>query len=237
MIVPDWVSEDGTVILYNRDCLDVLPTFKIGSVDAVITDPPFGIGFKYASYDDTSEEYGAWLWSIIEQCEQKARPGSPIFIWQAMLNVRKFVEWFPRDWRLFAACKNFVQMRPTAMQYAFDPVVVWWKEGAKAWTEGTASRDFYVANTSPSCHIGLNNVKGHPCPRPLEAVRHIIGQWVIPDGCVLDCFMGSGTTGVACIQLRRKFIGIEIDEKYFHIAVKRITEAQMQLHLPLEGAS
>ena len=223
----------GDAVLYCADCREALPMLREGSVDAIIIDPPFGIDFKYETHDDTPEGYGEWLWSIIEQCEQKAKPGSPIFVWQAMLNVRKFAEWFPRDWRIFAACKNFVQMRPTVMQYAFDPVVVWWTEGNKPWTDGTASRDFYVADTSPSRHVGLSNVSGHPCPRPLEAVRHIIGQWVKPGGIVLDCFAGSGTTGVACTMLGRRFIGIEIDKVYFSVMVQRITEAQMQLRLDL----
>ena len=113
---------DWQVITGN--CLEVLRTIPAGSVDAVVTDPPFGIGFKYNQHDDTPDGYGPWLWSIIEQAERKCRPGSPVFVWQTMLNVRRFAEWFPREWRLFAAAKNFVQMRPTAMQYSFDPVLV-----------------------------------------------------------------------------------------------------------------
>ena len=224
----DWISEDETIVLYNRDCLSVLPTLAEGSVDAVVTDPPYGIGFKYNEHDDSPKGYGEWLWSILSLAEAKCRAGAPIFVWQAMPNVRRFAEWFPREWRLFAACKNFVQMRPTAMQYAHDPVVVWWVPGDKPYSTGTLNRDFFVANTSPSKHTGLNDVQGHPCPRPLDQVRHIVHQWVRPGATVLDPFMGSGTTGVACVQTGRKFIGIEIDRTYFEIAKRRIQEAQMQ---------
>ena len=217
-----------TVTLYLGDCLDVLRELHDGSVDAVVTDPPYGIGFKYNEHDDTPDGYGEWLWSVLSLAEAKCRPGSPVFVWQAMPNVRQFSEWFPRDWRLFAACKNFVQMRPTHMQYAYDPVVVWWTPGAKPYSAGTLSRDYFVANTSPSSHTGLNNVQGHPCPRPLDQVRHIVDQWVRPGGTVIDPFTGSGTTGVACVQTGRRFIGVEIDEGYFNIAQRRIAEAQMQ---------
>ncbi len=220
----------GDAVLYCADCREVLPILGEGSVEAVITDPPFGIDFKYETHNDTPEGYGAWLWSIIEQCEQKAKPGSPVFVWQAMLNVRKFAEWFPRDWRIFAACKNFVQMRSTTMQYAVDPVVVWWTPG-ETYSEGTLSRDFHVANTAPIAGGHSEQVKGHPCPRPLHQVAHIVNQWVRPHGTVLDPFAGSGTTGVACTMLGRGFIGIEIDEIYFSVMVQRITEAQMQLRL------
>jgi DNA modification methylase len=199
-----------------------------------VTDPPYGIGFEYASHDDTPDGYGAWLWSILELAEGKCNPGAPFFVWQAMSNVRHFSEWFPRDWRLFAACKNFVQMHPSkiAMQYAFDPVVVWWVPGAR-YSENTLNRDWYIGNTANTMNRKDGDGGGHPCPRPLDQMRHIVNQWAANGATVLDVFMGSGTTGVACVQLGRKFIGIEIEPRYFDIAVKRISKAQMQIRLPL----
>lgn len=211
----------GDCELWLGDCRELLPTLERGRVDAVVTDPPFGIGFKYESHNDTPEGYGTWLWSIIEQCEASCLPGSPLFVWQTMLNARKFHEWFPRDWRIFAAAKNFVQMRPTAMQYSFDPVLVWWTDG-KPWYAGTASRDFHIGDTNPSSR---EDAIGHPCPRPLGQVRHILEQWARPFGAVIDPFMGSGTTGVACVQTGRRFIGCEIEPRYFDIACKRIDRA------------
>ena len=123
-------------------------------------------------------------------------------------------------------------MRPTAMQYSYDPVVVWWTEGDK-YSKGTLSRDWHIGNTSPSSRKGLNNVEGHPCPRPLDQMRHIVYQWVKPKGVVLDPFMGSGTTGVACVQTGHKFIGIELNEEYYNIAEKRIAEAQKQIRMEI----
>jgi DNA modification methylase len=216
----------GDCRLIQADCLEVLPTLK--RVDALITDPPFGIGFKYASHDDNPHGYGEWLWPIIETAESLLPDGAPVFVWQAMRNVRWFATWFPRDWRIYAAAKNFVQMRPTAMQYAWDPVLVWWKGGVRGWSAGTASRDFYVADTAPVVANNRNLEKRHPCPRPLDQVRHIVNQWAPPESTVLDPFMGSGTTGVACAKLGRRFIGIEIDPGYFDIAVERIREAYRQ---------
>ena len=212
--------------LYYGDCLEVMKTLPDGSVDAVITDPPYGIGFKYSKYKDISEGYGEWLWAVLSLAESKCVPGSPIFVWQAMLNIRRFAEWFPREWRIFAACKNWIQMRSTVMQYAYDPVVVWWLPGAKPYSARTLSRDFFVADTTPQSHKGLNDVQGHPCPRPLDLMLHVVNQWVKPGGIVLDSLMGSGTTGVACVLTDRRFIGIEIDKDYFNIAKQRIEEAQ-----------
>ena len=218
------------VTLYLGDCLDILRALPAGCVDAVVTDPPYGIGFKYASHDDTPNGYGEWLWSILAESERLCSSGSPVFVWQAMQNVRHFAEWFPRDYRIFAACKNFVQMRPTAMQYAFDPVIVWWTPGA-VYSAGTLSRDWHVGNTANTLNRGNGEAYGHPCARPLEQVAHIVEQWVSPGATVLDPFMGSGTTGVACVRTGRRFIGIEIDPTYYAIAERRIREAQMQPRL------
>ncbi len=226
-----WREETiGDCRLINADCMEALET--LGKVDAVVTDPPYGVGFKYLSHNDSPEAYeggySKWLWNILEKAENIAADGAPIFVWQASLHVREFANRFPRNWRLFCAGKNFVQMRPTAMQFAYDPVVVWWKGGAKPWAAGTASRDFHIANTAPVIATPDNIERGHPCPRPLDQVKHIVEQWVTPIGVVLDPFMGSGTTGVACVKLGRKFIGIEIEPKYFEIACRRIEQAYKQ---------
>jgi len=220
--------ETDRYTLYLGDCREILPTLEAGSVDAVVTDPPFGIGFKYQSHNDTTDGYGEWMWSCVEMAEKLCSSGSPIFVWQAMLNVRRFAEWFPRDWRLFAAARNFVQIRHTAMQYSYDPVLVWWTDG-DVWTMGTANRDFHIGDTTPQSRGEDGYVKGHPCPRPLGQVAHIVQQWARPNSTILDPFMGSGTTGVAAMKMGRKFIGIEIEPKYFEIAARRIEEAANHL--------
>jgi DNA modification methylase len=201
-------------------------------VDAVVTDPPYGICFDYLSHNDSPEGYILWLWRAIEIAESKCSPSSPIFVWQSATNIRLLTKFFPREWRLFIAAKNFVQMRPTPMQWCYDPVLVWWTAGEKPWSAGTATRDFHIANTAPVVASPDNLEKKHPCPRPLDQVQHIVTQWCRPESIVLDLFMGSGTTGVACIRTGRRFIGVEIEPKYCQIAVERMERELSQPCLP-----
>ena len=214
--------EHAGITIYHGDCREILPTLP--RVDAVIADPPFGIGFKYASHIDNVDGYIEWLWPVIEECEARCSPGSPIFIWQSGTNMRRLAEWFPREWRLFVAAKNFVQMRPTAMQWSYDPVVCWWTDGEKPWAAGTSSRDFIICNTAPIVASPKNIEKGHPCPRPIDLLLHIVEQWVRPNGLLLDPFAGSGTALLAAKDTGRKAIGIEIEERYCEIAAKRLSQ-------------
>lgn len=233
IIMPEIMQNNSK--LYLGDCQDILPALESNSVDAVITDPPFGIKFKYATHDDSPEGYGKWLWNIIEQCERIARPGAPIFVWQAMPNIRRLAEWFPRDFRLFAACKSFVMIRPTPMQYAWDPVVVWWKEGETEKRVDNKNigigRDWHIA----SSHLAVLKTKSlarkHPCPRPRDQIKYVVEQWVKPKGIILDPFIGSGTTGVVAVETGRSFIGMEKDPAYYDIAKQRINETYKDLGL------
>jgi DNA modification methylase len=216
----------GRHTLHCADCRDVLPT--LAGIDAVVTDPPYGIGFKYAGHDDSDygeAGYGAWLWQTLEQAENIVPAGALMFVWQASPNIRHFAQWFPRDWRLFCAAKNFVQMRPIAMQYAYDPVIVWWKEGGKPWaapnTDGTIKRDWHIADTASVMSKSEPLERAHPCPRPADQVTHIIEQWCKPGSTVLDLFAGSGTTLIAAERTRRACVGIEVHPQYCDVAVRR----------------
>ena len=213
----------GGHTLYCGDCLDVLP--DLHRTDALITDPPFGIGFGYDQHDDTDygpEGYGAWIWRIIEQAERLCAAGGPLFVWQAPENLRQCVTWFPREWRLYCGARNFVQMgRGTVMQFAYDAVLAWWKPGAEPWTAATGNRDWHVADTASQVSKTKNIQRRHPCPRPVDQVQHIIEQWVRPGSVILEPFSGSGTTIIAAETAGRRCVAIEKSPAYCDIALTR----------------
>lgn len=213
--------------LHHGDCLEVMAGLPDASVDAVITDPPFGIGFKYgdaAEEINTPEAYGRWLAEWLAECKRVAKPGAFFAVWMAGPYLRHAWEWFGDEVKMFAACKNFVQIRKAAqVTQAFDPVAVWYEPGEMLRPDARVNRNWFVSNTTPQSYDPL--AKGHPCPRPLDLCRHFAANFTKPGAVILDPFMGSGTTGKAALLEGRQFIGIERDDKYFAIASERIAAA------------
>jgi len=203
-------------------------------MDAVVTDPPYGIGFKYGDNGDVSktpEDYARWFLPVLEQAKRTLRPGGFVAIWQAQPYFRHFWKWYGDDIHIYCAAKNFVQLRKTPINYGYDPVVMFYTNHGDPLRPDKPRRsiDFFVANTAGIISDTTRIEKGHPCPRPLDAVREVVDNFTLPGGTVLDFTMGSGTTGVACVQTGRNFIGIEIDEGYFNIAKERIEAAQREM--------
>jgi site-specific DNA-methyltransferase (adenine-specific) len=221
MSVREEVIGDARLIL--ADCRDVLP--GLSGVDAVVTDPPYGIGFQYESHIDSPDEYPAFIAPVVAECSRLVGDG-PCAFWQGMLNCDRWHLWFPPGFRLFAACKGFVQYRPTPVQYAWDPIVFW---GRPRGLPAVERRDWHLQSLAP---FGAGRARiEHPCPRPYEQAAYVLGVFTASDDVVLDPFMGSGTIGHAATLLGRSFIGIEIEPRYFDIACRRIEQAQRQRDL------
>jgi len=100
---------------------------------------------------------------------------------------------------------------------SINPILYYGKDPYLAKGMGCRPNSWMVTDTAEK--------NGHPCPKPINFMLKIVNRVSWKDETILDPFMGSGTTGVACMNLGRKFIGIEIEPKYFDIACKRIREA------------
>lgn len=197
----------GNATLYLGDCLEILPTLP--KVDAVITDPPYGIGFKYESHDDDPSIYSDWIkkWFALLR-EKSGLIGISPGIWNLML-------WPQPTWVL-------CWYKPAAMGFGGVGVNNW----EPFLLYGKPPNRFNDVFKAPI--IADKFLDGHPCPKPVEWGNQLVGKLTKEAQSVLDPFMGSGTTGVACMNLGRKFIGIEIEPKYFDIACERIDNAQRQ---------
>jgi len=198
------VEQIGDCTLYLADCMDVLPT--LGKVDAVVTDPPYGIGKKMQG--------GTWA--------TKASHYSDMQRWD--LEAKQ--EWIEYILKL---------NRPTIIwggNYFIMPPSRCWFVWKKPHFPTTADCELAWCSIDANARVfdGLRSYgdKSHPTEKPLPLMTWCIKQ--LPDTAqtILDPFMGSGTTGVACVKMGRKFIGIEREPKYFEIACRRIREAYAQ---------
>jgi site-specific DNA-methyltransferase (adenine-specific) len=214
-----YYNHDG-ITIYHGDCRDVLP--QLEPVDLVLTDPPYGIGFsEYKSHKDTSDGYYEWLWPVCEYLEAMIENGW-MCVFQAAKRCREWGTAFPREWRLVACPKTFVQIfKVTGPTWATDYGLLW--PIGKPPQVGKL-RDWVVSDTA-----NMKFDRGHPCARPITQMLHLITALSESGETALDPFMGSGTTLVAAKQLGRKAIGIEIEEKYCEIAVERLKQGVLNL--------
>jgi site-specific DNA-methyltransferase (adenine-specific) len=214
MLTP-YYEEDG-ITIYLGDSRKILP--QMPSVSAIITDPPYGIGWARGTWTENPAEYPGFIRWLVACCN-KLVPNGWVFIFQAMPNTGHFSEWFPEGFRLYAACKNFAQTRPTGICHAWDPVV-FWKNGIVIRNADATNRDYHVGNVAGVFRDGND----HPCPKPLDTMQHIVSIASLQDMRILDPFMGSGTTLVAAKMLGREAIGIEISQTYCDIAIERLRQ-------------
>jgi DNA modification methylase len=226
------VEQIGRATLYLSDCRDVLPT--LGKVDAVVTDPPYGIGesagkAKTRTSGLTSKVRNAQLYRMdYGDDDWDDQPIAP----ELMAQVRAAGRWQI----IFGG--NYYDCPPAKCWLVWDKMngATDFADCELAWTNlpKAVRRIQYLWN---GCMRANGETRdGHPTQKPLGVMKWCIGH--LPHGdTILDPFMGSGTTGVAAVQMGRDFIGIEREPKYFEIACRRIEEAQRQGDLFIEGAA
>ena len=211
----------GDATLYLGDCIEILPT--LGKVDAVVTDPPYGIGFPYYSYLDTREA----LRNLINGLFADRYIANRFVILPGVTQIHEYPE---PDWIgciTWDTTGSFGKFGYTQWM----PVLLYGNDlpGFGNVNGVTKSDTFKITGGGG---VGFQRTKEeyeHTCPKPENVMRWVVNRFSISS--VIDPFMGSGTTGVACANLGRKFIGIEIEPKYFEIACKRIADAYKQPRL------
>lgn len=231
-----------TVELYCGDALEILPTLASGSVDACITDPPYGISgnsgkTERAKYRGQLRRYVYGEWDItadlaehFSQIQRIVRPDGTIYVFCGGEQLSDFLRWM----------QSFGMSTRTLAWIKKNPTVA---NGQHLWLPATETIAFgkgHGGKFNAFCRPGVwwqspPSNRYHPTQKPEEIIRDFILASTDPGDTVLDPFAGSGTTAVVCIQTGRSFIGMEIDPHFYNVAQRRIAAAQMQLALPLEG--
>lgn len=202
------------VTLYCGDSRDVLPS--LGGVDAVITDPPYGMEFRSnyrgVRYDaianDDTMDLLRWACGI-QACHSRY-----IFCrWDNIADV-------PKPKSLMTWVKNNWSMGDLQHEHARQTEVALFYPGPNHRFPNGRPQDVIVAPRTGN--------ENHPTEKPVQLMRAVC-EWT--EGTIFDPFMGSGTTGVAAAKLRRPFIGVELNAGYFDVACRRISDALSQPEL------
>lgn len=225
------------------DCLEIMRGMTDNSVDSVITDPPYdkrthdGAVHYTATKQISNDDLG------IDDFEPMLDPSALVreFLriskrWcLAFCTFEDIKKWRDEAWKQKAWVRAGVWDRVTVTPQfsgdrpaqACDGIAIFHRYTRKHWNGGGKSAIW-------RCRVEYG-MKEHPIQKPLALIKQLVCQFTDPEETILDPFCGSGTTGVACIQTGRNFIGIEIDHGYAEIARERCRIAEMQLRLPLDG--
>lgn len=250
----------STIDLRLGDCLEVMRDLPDGSVDLVVTSPPYDNLRKYGTFDfeQTAQQLvrvikkgGVIVWVVADQTVNGSETGTSFkqaLHFKALgLNLH--------DTMIFGKM-NHLPLNHNRYEPAFEYMFVLSKGKPKTVSlltepckhggvrKFTGKGRHNLHDLTPHHGVGkpykLTKIReniwfypvggsyghGHPAPFPLDLATDHVLSWSNPGDVVLDCFLGSGTTGVACINTGRNFIGIERDAGYFQIATERIHKAQ-----------
>jgi DNA modification methylase len=206
----------GTATLYLGDCLEILP--MLDGVDAVISDPPYGMSLD----TDNSRFSGGNAASV-------SRRGNGIGTGEGLGIIGDAEPFDPSPWLHFVrvvlfGCNHFAARLPVGTSLVWikrnddafgsflsDAEIAWMKGGHGVYCK----RDFSMNAEAKT--------REHPCQKPATLMSWCMDKAKVPIGAtVLDPYMGSGTTGIACLRTGRNFIGIEIEPKHFQTACERM---------------
>lgn len=204
----------GNCTLYLADCMDVLPT--LGKVDAVVTDPPYGMSFQSNHRAEkhmkiANDETAELAVAVIQWALTNAKHSVYAFgRWDNVADYPKpksLITWVKNNWSMGNLHHEHARQTEVAFFYARD------------------DHKFPKARPTDVVFAPRTGNENHPTEKPVCLMQQFV-EWT--HGVVIDPFMGSGTTGVACVKLGRSFIGIERELEYFEIACRRIREAYAQ---------
>lgn len=224
----------STYKLYQGDCLEVMKNIEDGSVDLVVTDPPYEIATTGAGmYKQADKQYVKELNGMKDGFSEevldelcRVMKKINIYFFCSQKQIIPLLDYFVKkkkcNWNILSwhktnpipACGN---------KYLTDTefILFFREKGVKVYGSFDTKRTWYATPLNQSD----KKKYGHPTVKPLSILENLVVNSSHKGEVVLDCFMGSGSTGVACLNTNRNFIGIELDEGYFNIAQNRIEKA------------
>ena len=204
--------------LINTDCLQALRECKDKQFNLALTDPPYNVGRKYNEYDDTrqAEEYEKWckdwLNELLRTCET-------VVMTVGYKNLKFWINQDPKHMMIWHK-PNQNSPSPLGGFNAYEPVLFWGKNQKRI------GHDIFKTNIAMQ-----QEAAWHDCPKHLPSWEKLLNMLVDEGANVVDPFLGSGTTAIACHKLKMNFTGFEIDETYYKKACNRIKHYTNQMTL------
>ena len=208
--------------LLHGDCFELLQDIPNESVDMVLTDPPYGMNFqseyrkhKYEKIMGDSDL--AWLDYFVNEIYRVSKPNTAHYVFCSFHHIDKFKQAIERKFKIkniLTWVKNNTSMGDLKGDFApKTEFIIFFHKGRRLIN---GKRDPNVLEFKRT----RNEL--HPTQKPVDMTEYLIGKFSDEGDLILDPFMGSGTTGVACLNTNRRFIGMELEEDYFNIAKERI---------------
>lgn len=223
--------------LHNGDCLEVMDRLieKGIKVDAIITDIPYNISKEnnFKTMKDrkgrTGIEFGEWDKNFDEKklikLQSVLKDGGSLFLFHSFEQFNILKEIFTIDFKDKIIWQKTNPMpRNRDRRWISDIEIASWYVKGKNWTFNRQDEKYEKSVLRFPSESGGGFKRFHPTQKNLKMIEYILKIHTNENDMILDPFMGSGTTGVACKNLNRKFIGIELSKEYFEIAKERIDE-------------
>jgi DNA modification methylase len=203
--------EENGITIYHGDCREILP--EIGHVDLIVTDIPFNVNHNYKSYNDnlSNDEYKL----ILAQWFNAFKIASNAFVVKAPTKTMPIV--LPVFSDILGYVWTVIQHSPNATTHGAFNLSLFTQYLIGGKIKQRPCGDFFTNTKNKT-------ISEHPAAMPIEPILKLIQWFSEPTDIICDPFLGGGTTLVAAKQLNRKAIGIEIEEKYCEIAVKRLAQ-------------
>lgn len=217
------------VNLQQGDCLELMKGIPDESVDMVLTDPPYGIafqsGYRASRYEKIKGDQSLdWLDDLVEEIFRVSKNNTAHYMFCSFHHVDIFKQAIQKRFKvknIITWVKNNTSMGDLKGNFASKTEFIIFFQKGRRLINGKRDSNVFEYNKTRN--------ELHPTPKPVDMTEYMLSKFSNDGNVILDPFMGSGTTGVACVNTGRSFIGMELEEKYFKIAEQRINESQCNL--------
>ena len=211
-----------SIELLQGDCLELMRDIPDESIDMVLTDPPYGMDFqsghrKIQHKKMKGDASLGWLDDFVDEIYRVSKPNTAHYVFCSHHHIDKFKQAIERKFKIkniLVWVKNNHSMGDLQGSFASKTeFIIFFHKGRRLINGKRDSNILEFKRTQNRLH---------PTQKPVDMIEYLLRKFSDEGDLILDSFMGSGTTGIACLNMDRSFIGMEVDEDYFKIAKERI---------------